>query len=194
MIKAAPALGPVGPRQRGQVVVVDGWASPARRQRTPSAALAALGIEGRVLVVIESFETALALSFRNLPEVQLIKVGELNAYDVLCNDWIVFEQAAPADRRRPDHDRARAPTAQAEPLPEIDSPRTGRPTAPDAPPAEDGSAGRLPIKGNADSMLYHVPARRTRAHDRRGVVRLREAAEAAGFASHRARSSPTDGR
>jgi large subunit ribosomal protein L4 len=24
--------------------------------------------------------------------VQLIKVGELNAYDILCNDWIVFEQ------------------------------------------------------------------------------------------------------
>ena len=32
-------------------------------------------------------------SFRNLPDVQLIEVGELNAYDVLCNDWIVFTQA-----------------------------------------------------------------------------------------------------
>ena len=29
-------------------------------------------------------------SFRNLPEVQLILTGELNAYDVLCSDWIVF--------------------------------------------------------------------------------------------------------
>ena len=36
---------------------------------------------------------ATALSFRNLPEIQLIKAGELNAYDVLCNDWIVFEQS-----------------------------------------------------------------------------------------------------
>jgi hypothetical protein len=24
--------------------------------------------------------------------VQVIKLGELNAYDVLCNDWIVFER------------------------------------------------------------------------------------------------------
>ena len=29
-------------------------------------------------------------SFRNLPDVQLFLVGELNAYDILCNDWIVF--------------------------------------------------------------------------------------------------------
>ena len=30
------------------------------------------------------------LSFRNIPNVQLIEAAELNAYDVLCNDWIVF--------------------------------------------------------------------------------------------------------
>ncbi len=32
------------------------------------------------------------MSFRNLPTVQLIGPGELNAYDVLCNEWIVFTQ------------------------------------------------------------------------------------------------------
>jgi hypothetical protein len=32
-------------------------------------------------------------SFRNLPDVQVILVGELNAYDILCNDWIVFTPA-----------------------------------------------------------------------------------------------------
>ncbi|MEK7247219.1 MAG: DinB family protein, partial [Chloroflexota bacterium] len=32
-------------------------------------------------------------SFLNLPEVQLIEARELNAYDVLCNDWVVFSQA-----------------------------------------------------------------------------------------------------
>ena len=31
-----------------------------------------------------------ALSFRNLPAVQIITPGELNAYDVLVNDWVVF--------------------------------------------------------------------------------------------------------
>ena len=33
-----------------------------------------------------------ARSFRNLPEVQVINSRELNAYDVLVNDYIVFTQ------------------------------------------------------------------------------------------------------
>ena len=44
------------------------------------------------MVVDRDDENAI-LSFRNLPEVQLIESGELNAYDVLCNEWIVFTQA-----------------------------------------------------------------------------------------------------
>ena len=50
----------------------------------------ALGLDGRILVVLTNDDVNAALSFRNLPEVQLLLVGELNAYDVLCNDWIVF--------------------------------------------------------------------------------------------------------
>ena len=46
-----------------------------------------------MLVVVESFDTAAARSLRNLPLVQLIKASELNAYDVLCNDWIVFSES-----------------------------------------------------------------------------------------------------
>ena len=82
-----------------------------RGPRTPSPALAGLGVDGRVLVVVGRDDAAAALSFRNLPEVQLIVPGELNAYDVLCNDWIVFtENTLPIDisddrrfagRRRP---------------------------------------------------------------------------------------------
>src|SRR5215217_2071955 len=92
MIRAALRSALSDRANEGRVVVVEGWDFAGPRTKDAKAALAALGIEGRVLVVIESFETAPALSFRNLPEVQLIKVGELNAYDVLCNDWIVFEQ------------------------------------------------------------------------------------------------------
>ena len=47
---------------------------------------------GRVLVVVARDDAPAALSFRNIPEVQLIIPGELNAYDVLCNDWIVFTE------------------------------------------------------------------------------------------------------
>jgi len=77
----------------GKVVVVDDWALGAPKTKDAKAALAALELEGRVLVVVESFDTAVARSFRNLPEVQLIKATELNAYDVLCNDWIVFSES-----------------------------------------------------------------------------------------------------
>ena len=47
-------------------------------------------MSGRVLVVLQRSEESLWKSFRNLPEVQCLDVAELNAYDVLVNDWIVF--------------------------------------------------------------------------------------------------------
>jgi large subunit ribosomal protein L4 len=77
----------------GKVVVVDDWSFDSPRTKDAKAALAALGLEGRVLVVLDRDDTSAALSFRNLPEVQLIAPGELNAYDVLCNQWIVFSKA-----------------------------------------------------------------------------------------------------
>jgi large subunit ribosomal protein L4 len=77
----------------GKVVVVDNWGFDAPKTRDATAALAALGLDGRVLIVVGVEDATTALSFRNLPEVQLIRPGELNAYDVLCNDWIVFTSA-----------------------------------------------------------------------------------------------------
>ena len=77
----------------GKVLVVDGWGFDAPSTKAAKAALGALGLDGRVLVVVDRDDATSALSFRNLPEVQLIQPGELNAYDVLCNDWIVFTSA-----------------------------------------------------------------------------------------------------
>jgi large subunit ribosomal protein L4 len=76
----------------GKVVVVDSWGWDAPKTASAKAALSALELDGRILVVLGETEadTAAALSFRNLPEVQLLSANELNAYDVLCNDWIVF--------------------------------------------------------------------------------------------------------
>ena len=74
----------------GKVIVIDEWGFDSPRTKDAKAALAALGIDGKVLVVVGRDDSAAALSFRNLPAVQLIAPGELNAYDVLCNDWIVF--------------------------------------------------------------------------------------------------------
>ena len=74
----------------GKVVVVDGWGWDSPKTASAKAALEALSLDGRILVVLSDEDVNAALSFRNLPEVQLLLVGELNAYDVLCNDWIVF--------------------------------------------------------------------------------------------------------
>jgi large subunit ribosomal protein L4 len=74
----------------GKVVVVDSWGFDEPKTKQAKSALAALGLDGTVLVVVGRDDAAAALSFRNLPNVQLIAPGELNAYDVLCNDWIVF--------------------------------------------------------------------------------------------------------
>lgn len=77
----------------GRVVVVDDWGWDRPSTKSALRALGALGVEGRALVVVGGLDEVAALSFRNIPEVQLITVGELNAYDVLCNEWIVFTRA-----------------------------------------------------------------------------------------------------
>ena len=74
----------------GKIVVVEGWNFSLPRTRDAKAALAALGLTGRVLVVLDREQEAAAKSFRNLPKVRLILPSELNAYDVLCSDWVVF--------------------------------------------------------------------------------------------------------
>ena len=43
--------------------------------------------------MVQRSEVAIARSFRNLQHVQVIEVGELNAYDVLCSDVVVFTTA-----------------------------------------------------------------------------------------------------
>lgn len=77
----------------GKVVVVDAWPFTAPRTKDAKAAIEALGLDGKVLVVIDRDDANGALSFRNLTNVQLLLSNELNAYDILCNDWIVFTEA-----------------------------------------------------------------------------------------------------
>jgi len=77
----------------GKVVVVDGWGIDAPSTKAAIALLGSLELTGSVLVVLRRGEEAVAKSFRNLRAVQTIDVAELNAYDVLCNEWIVFSTA-----------------------------------------------------------------------------------------------------
>ena len=77
----------------GRVIVVDSWDFPAPRTREARAALQALGVEGRALVVLDRDDEIPYKSFRNLPDVQPILAAELNAYDILCSDWVLFTRA-----------------------------------------------------------------------------------------------------
>lgn len=74
----------------GKVVVVDEWAFETPRTRDAAAALAALGVEGRALVVLAPGDAVAHKSFRNLESVHVITTGELNTYDVLVADYVVF--------------------------------------------------------------------------------------------------------
>ena len=78
----------------GKVMVVDEWGWEAPSTKNAIAALDVLGLnDSKVLVVLSRDDEIAYKSFRNLGDVQLILAGELNAYDVLVNDWIVFTQA-----------------------------------------------------------------------------------------------------
>ena len=57
------------------------------------AALDTLALEGRILLVLSRDDEVAFKSFRNLSDIQIILDQELNPYDILCNDWIVFTRA-----------------------------------------------------------------------------------------------------
>ena len=74
----------------GKVVVVNEWAFESPKTKDATAALTALELDGRLLVVVAAEQEAVWKSFRNLQHVHLLLAQELNAYDVLCSDWVVF--------------------------------------------------------------------------------------------------------
>ncbi len=84
----------------GKVVVVDDWGITEPRTKDAIDILTGLGLrtkgerDPRVLVVVDHTEAAVWKSFRNLGErVQIVLPRELNTYDVLVNDWLVFSRA-----------------------------------------------------------------------------------------------------
>jgi len=77
----------------GKVVVVDAWNFSSPKTKDAKAALVALGIDGKALVVVDTNDVNTVRSFLNLPNVQLIETRELNAYDVLCSDYVVFSKS-----------------------------------------------------------------------------------------------------
>ena len=82
-----------------RVALVDTWGWETPRTKDALGALSALGLDGRVLVVLGDDDVVAERSFGNLPLVQTTLVAELSAYDVLRNDWIVFtDETLPGPR------------------------------------------------------------------------------------------------
>jgi large subunit ribosomal protein L4 len=69
----------------------DAWSEPKTKEAI--IALEALGLEGKILVVLGRDDENAFRSFRNLMNVKTLDAGELNAYDVLDCDWVLFTDA-----------------------------------------------------------------------------------------------------
>ncbi len=75
-----------------RVIVLDSWALDEPKTKAARSTLATLGTDGRVLAVVGRDDVNARKSLRNLPEVHVCAPEELNTYDVLVSDWVVFTQ------------------------------------------------------------------------------------------------------
>jgi len=76
-----------------RIVVVDRWPWERPKTKDAVAALEALDLGGRVLAVLSGDDVVADRSFANLHEVDTVIASELNAYDILRSDWVVFTDA-----------------------------------------------------------------------------------------------------
>ena len=186
-MKAAALRGALSDRARhDRIHVVESIATgDAPSAKAAAALLAGLSDRRNVLVVLDRTDLVSMRSVRNLADVHVLAVDQLNTYDVLCADDILFTKAAyetftgtevaveaksatKADKveKAPKADKP----AKAEKAPKAEKPakaeKADEPAAADlvdlpkgaAAALEDGSAPEgYTVKGNADSGLYHEP-------------------------------------
>ncbi|WP_110240774.1 50S ribosomal protein L4 [Nocardioides gilvus] len=95
-MKAAALRGALSDRARNdRIHVVDSLVSGDKPStKAALTALTALSDRSRYLVVLERSDTTTWLSLRNAQQVHIVAVDQLNTYDVLASDDVVFTQAA----------------------------------------------------------------------------------------------------
>lgn len=95
-MKAGALLSALSDRARhDRVHVINSLADGAKPStKAAKAALAAIAPGRNVLVVLTRDEVNSALSLRNLQEAQIIWVDQLNTYDVMANDDLIFTQSS----------------------------------------------------------------------------------------------------
>ncbi len=154
-MKAAALRGALSDRARaGQLHVVsslvDGDTPSTKAART---AIASVTQARNVLLVLTRDDELNWLSVRNLPELHVLVADQLNTYDVLVNDDIVFTKAA-------------LDAFLAGPSKAVKASARSSEVAGDAAPYGAGSHAALadgsepegyPVKGNESSKLYHLP-------------------------------------
>jgi large subunit ribosomal protein L4 len=98
-MKAAALRGALSDRAReGRVHVVSAFVDgDAPKTKSAMATLNAVTQAKRVLVVLDRDDVLNWVSLRNLPQVHLIEAGQLNTYDVLIADEVVFTETALAE-------------------------------------------------------------------------------------------------
>ena len=80
--------------REGKVAGVEALALEAPKTKLLLQALAGLGLEGSVLIVIEAADRNLELAARNLPKVDVLRAEGLNVYDVLRHEHLLVTQGA----------------------------------------------------------------------------------------------------
>jgi large subunit ribosomal protein L4 len=95
-MKSAALRGALSDRAReGRIHIVSELVSgdvPSTKGAT--ATLKALNVEGQILIVLTREEAVAWLSLRNLGDVSIVAPDQLNTYDVLISDHLVFTQTA----------------------------------------------------------------------------------------------------
>ena len=95
-MKAAALRGALSDRARdGRIHVVTEFVSgETPSTKAASTAIESLGLSGNLLIAIDRDDDVSALSLRNLAEVHVLYVDQLNTYDVLVSDQVMFTSAA----------------------------------------------------------------------------------------------------
>jgi large subunit ribosomal protein L4 len=77
-----------------KLLVVDGFSFEKPKTKTAIAALRAWNVDGKSLIVLARGEDNVAYSFRNLPAVHVVAEDQLNVYDIMNADYLIFSRGA----------------------------------------------------------------------------------------------------
>jgi large subunit ribosomal protein L4 len=183
-MKAAALKGALSDRARdGRIHVIESLVTGDKPStKSALAALSSVSDRVRFLVVLERGDNLTWLSLRNAPNVHIVAVDQLNTYDVLLSDDVVFTKgsfdAFVAGSPKGKSVKSVAVESEAAPVVETEKKSAKKPAAKAAPvadvaeveadefagsakPLADGSApAGYEIKGNKDSMKFHAPGGR----------------------------------